>query len=174
MLPTKMHQSPSKRAHTKDKTKLSDPLHCVCIVHKSAFCGERGALVGGLKPRLCSLVIAQVALLLSTVVSTIVFISLFLLASIPLKGCSFQQGCKAANYFWNPYTVTVEKTISLTLHTYLMLLSVTWNIAFFIKLTQSCSHFSSYAQMCLVIIHTAGTENLQNWSRLWFKLFILV
>lgn len=146
------------------------------IVHKSAFCGERGALVQGLNPRpvlLCK--IAQVAVPCPLWSPQLYSSYLFLLTYIPLKGCYFQKCCKAMSYFWNLTQLHWKKWSVWCLYTYvLMLISVTWNIVFFIKIPWSHSYSSCYAQICLIIICTAGRENLQNWSQLWFKLFILV
>lgn len=68
------------------------------IIHKSAFCGQRGALVGDLNPRPALLRSSAGGSILFTVVSTTVF----LLTYTPLKGCSFQKCCKVTKLFLKP------------------------------------------------------------------------
>lgn len=176
MLPTKTYQSPSKRAHSKDKNMLLDPLHCVC--HSTWICflwGKRN-ICSRFEPKACAPFQQLRWLFFCPLWSPRLYSScLFLLTCISLKGCSFQKCCKAMNCFCNLTQLPWKEWSVWCLYTYVLkLTSVTWNIVFFIKITWSRSHSSSYAQISLVIIHVIGRENLQNWSQLWFKLFILV
>lgn len=146
------------------------------IVHKSAFCGERGALVGGLNPRPvllcnssggCSLVPCGLHdCFLPTGSRCHVFLR---------KDVLFKSAVKQQTIFETSTQLPWKKWSVWCLYTYvLMVTSVTWNFVFFIKITWSRSHSSSYAQIRLAILHAIGRENLQNWSQLWFKLFIPV